>query len=445
MTESEARDAPKAGLADRLIAASFGERDGELLIGGMPVTALAEEFGTPLYVYDEAVMRGQLAELRTALGPDVDVYYSVKANPNPEIISIFTREGAGLEVASGAEYVRARRAGGSAERILFAGPGKSTAELEHVIAQGIGEIHLESLEEIGRVTEIARRFGQRVPVSIRINPIASAQGGAMRMGGKPAQFGFDEERLGDVVAAIDRHEALELRGIHLFAGTQILDADLLITQWTHAIDLARRTAKLISRPLDTVDLGGGLGVPYFPNESPLDLTDIQAKAPQLFATALQDPLLSGTRFILEPGRFLSGPGGVYLGTVNAVKTSREATFVITDAGMHHHLAASGNLGQVIKRDYPIVLASGLDRPTTGQVSVVGPLCTPLDTLGRKVAMGEVKSGDLVAVLQSGAYGLSASPSGFLSQPMPAEVLVGNGRARLIRPAGTFEQPISPLP
>jgi diaminopimelate decarboxylase len=268
----------------------------------------------------------------------------------------------------------------------------------------------------------------------------------MRMGGKPAQFGFDEERLAEVIAAVRAHRHLRFSGVHMFAGTQILDADVLLGQWRHAVEVARRAADVAGGPVATVDLGGGLGIPYFPHESALDLEAVRAAAAELFATIEGDPALLGTRFILEPGRFLAGPAGVYLCRVLSVKESRGTTFLVLDGGMNHHLAASGNLGQVIKRDYPILNASRPDAGPLAEAVVVGPLCTPLDTLGRKVGMPRTTtSGDLVAILQSGAYGLSASPVGFLSHPMPAEVLVEQGAPRLIRGRGSFLHPIVPLP
>ena len=215
----------------------------------------------------------------------------------------------------------------------------------------------------------------------------------------------------------------------------------------NADHIARRTADRLGRPLHTVDLGGGLGIPYFAGDQPIDLAAIKAEARALFAEAKSRPGLKTAKFILEPGRFLAGPAGVYLSRVRSVKPSRGTTFVVLDGGMHHHLAASGNLGQVIKKDYPIVAVSRLGEPPAPEAQVVvGPLCTPLDTVGRKVAMPAVEAGDVIAILQSGAYGLTSSPVGFLSQPMPAEVLVdGANHPRLIRPAGSFAQPITSLP
>jgi diaminopimelate decarboxylase len=423
---------------------TFGRTGGALTVGAFTVQRLAEGHGTPLYVYDAAAMRGQLAALRAQLPDVISVYYSVKANPNPAVIRSLVEAGAGCEIASAAEYLRARAAGCPPESILFAGPGKGEEELAHVLAAGIGEIHVESTEEIAMLGSIAARLGVPVDVSIRVNPAQSAAGGAMQMGGLPAAFGIDEERLEDAVATVKATPGLRLRGLHMFAGTQILEAEVLVRQWRHAVALAARLAEIVGTPPDTVDLGGGLGIPYFPHEKPLDLTRVRELAGELFASL--PACLAGTRFVLEPGRYLVGPCGLYLARVRSVKRSRGTTFVILDGGMHHHLAASGNLGQVIKRDYPIVNASRLDDEASLTAVVVGPLCTPLDTLGRKAQLPAATAvGDLVAVLQSGAYGLSASPVGFLSHPMPAEVLVDGGRATRVRERGSFEHPLVALP
>ncbi len=405
----------------------------ELLVGGLPVSELVERHGTPLYVYDTATMDRQLSRLRAALPTGFSVWYSVKANPNPAVVRHFLGRGCGLEVASGGELGIALAAGCPAQRVFYAGPGKTEAELEEAVARGVGEIHVESLTEAGRIGAIARRRGGRAAVALRVNPGAEAQGGAMRMGGKPSPFGVDEERLDEVLGIMDADPALDLRGIHLFAGTQILDHTVVIAQYRHGLRLVRQVAARRGRPVDTLDFGGGFGVPYFGNETELDMGKLREELRALFADAEGDPLLHGTRFVVEPGRYLVGEAGIFVTRITDIKVSRGKTFLITDGGMNHHLAASGNLGQVIKRNYPIALAGRLDEEPAGVADVVGPLCTPLDTLGRDVALPAARIGDLVVIFQSGAYGLTASPVMFLGHPVPAEVLVADGRAELARP------------
>lgn len=248
----------------------------------------------------------------------------------------------------------------------------------------------------------------------------------MRMGGKPAAFGFDEEIMEDVVARIEASDHLDLQGLHMFAGTQILKASVLLTQWAYGLDLAARLVALINRPLKTIDLGGGLGAPYHQGDAALDLDAVAAGVGDLRRTKSENTLLNSATVILEPGRFLTANAGLYVMAVRAVKESRGERFIVTDGGMHHHLAASGNLGQVIKRDYPIVAATKMNDDKRFQAHVVGPLCTPLDTLGRQTALPVVAPGDLIAVMQSGAYGYSASPLNFLSHPAPPELVVDKG-------------------
>jgi diaminopimelate decarboxylase len=424
-------DTTATPLAETLVARHFRVEGADLQVGGLSVRELVARHGSPLFIYDGGVMRASFRELAQALRGFAQIHYSVKANPAPAIIRLFAAEGAGAEIASIGEYRAARAAGVVPDRILFAGPAKRVSELEAVIADGIGEIHIESYEEIARVAAISDRLDRSVPVAIRVNPVAAAQGGAMRMGGRPAPFGFDEEDLPNVVAAVRHHGRLQLRGVHLFAGTQILEAEVLLAQWRHAIDVAGRVAAMAGGPLHTIDLGGGLGIPYFHGDGALDLSRIAQQVPELRRLLLADPLIADARLIVEPGRFLAGPGGIYVVAVNAAKTSRGTRFLVTDGGMHHHLAASGNLGQIIKRDYPIVAPAHMDLVERSPATVVGPLCTPLDTLARKSELPALAAGDLIAVLQSGAYGRSASPSGFLSQPAAGEILVEDGKVEII--------------
>jgi len=249
----------------------------------------------------------------------------------------------------------------------------------------------------------------------------------MRMGGRPAPFGMDEEILGQVLEAVLALPALDLCGIHLFTGTQILDPAILVGQYRHGLGLARRAADRLGHPLHTVDFGGGLGVPYFPHEQELNLSALREGLESLCKEADGDPQLADTQFLVEPGRFLTSEAGVYVATVTDIKVSRGKKFLILNGGMNHHLAASGNLGQTIKRNYPIALLNKLSLPPEEQVDVVGPLCTPLDTLARGIVLPRAEIGDLLGIFQSGAYARSASPVGFLSHPLPAEVWVETGR------------------
>ncbi len=421
-----------------LLARHFPGSDRVLRVGGVSIEDIAAEFGTPLFVYDSTVLDRKWTELRRSLPPGFSIYYSAKANPNRAILRHFLGKGAGLEVASLGELERALAAGCPPERVLFAGPGKTEAELERALTAGIGEVHVESALEVQRIGRLTRRLGLRARLGLRVNPGADVQGGAMRMGGKPAPFGVDEEDLDKVVDLLLADPAFDFRGLHIFSGTQILDPTVLVNQYRRGIEIARRLAHRLGRPLATLDFGGGLGVPYFATESPLDMDKLREQLQALMAEVEGDRLLAGTRFLVEPGRFLVAEAGIYVARINDIKVSRGKTFYILDGGMNHHLAASGNLGQVIKRNFPLAVVNRLGEAFSLTVDVVGPLCTPLDTLARDAALAPAEVGDLVGIFQSGAYGLSASPLGFLSHATPAEVLVADGASTLIRPRLRWE-------
>lgn len=430
-----------AALVDRY----FGRQGRELCLSGQPVTQLAAKFGTPLFIYDKAVLYRKWQMLRETLPEAFKIFYSVKANPNQTILRFFLERGCGLEVASGGEFYRAMKAGALPENIIFAGPGKTESELELVLKQGIGEIHIESSIEAQRIIAICRRLGLTARVSIRVNPQVEVQGGAMRMGGKSAPFGIDEELVNPLLDELVQAPCVEFRGIHLFTGTQILDDQILLAQYRHAVKVARRIAARLGRPLRTVDLGGGLGIPYFSHEQPLNMDAVKEHLAGLMAEISQDPLFADTQFIVEPGRYLVGEAGIYVARITDIKVSRGKKFLVVDGGMHHHLAASGNLGQVIKRNFPIALPARLDQEQTDIVDIVGPLCTPLDTLARELPIPHAEVGDLIGIFQSGAYARWASPLGFLSHPTPAEVLVSSDDAALITRRGTYDDLFQDIP
>jgi diaminopimelate decarboxylase len=407
---------------------------------------LAEQFGTPLFVMEAAILKRQYQLLSDALPAGTKIHYSVKANPAPAVIAEFLAMGSGVEIASEGEGVWAIQAGASPRQILFAGPGKSEKELQWAVAQGVGQIHLESLTEVDMLERITQATGKRARVALRINPNATVAGGAMRMGGVPSPFGVDEEQLEHVLPRVEEAEGVDLIGIHQFAATQVLDADVLLKQWAHAIELGHLYQRILGRAPEVIDVGGGLGIALYDGDSPLDLTRLAAGCVELPA------LPQGSRLLVEPGRFLAGPAGSYLCAVRNVKESRGKTFVIVDGGMHHHLAASGNLGQVIKRDLPVRQLSETGRDFGGNpnpdgdgnannasdqvAQICGPLCTPLDVIARQARVHQPQPGAIFLVEQSGAYAATASPMHFLSHPAPAEILIhADGRASVMRPAG----------
>jgi diaminopimelate decarboxylase len=423
--------------AQALVSKYFAGSRNDLVAGGVPVAAIAAAHGTPFFAYDAGVFDQKWVSLRTALPNEFGISYSMKANPLRPILEFFLVRGCGLEIASDGEFHQALAAGCKPEHVIFAGPGKTEAQLELVLSLGIGEIHAESTLEIERIGRIARRLSVPARVALRINPNADAQGGAMRMGGKPAPFGVDEEELDAVLDLILSDRVLSFRGIHLFSGTQILDCKILLAQYRKGLELAGRVADRLGRPLDTLDFGGGLGVPYFAQESELDMNGLREGLGEIFGEVRRDRRYAGTQFLVEPGRYLAAEAGLYITRVSDIKTSRGKKFLIVDGGMNHHLAASGNLGQTIKRNYPLALVNKLWEPAEETVDVVGPLCTPLDVLARNIDLPRAQVGDLICVFQSGAYSRSASPLGFLSHPTPPEVWLEAGQQTLVRSRGDY--------
>ena len=417
----------------RVLGRYFEVHDGELLVGGIRISKLVAEYGTPQFIYDQSIILRKIHEVRSTLTERFRLYYSIKANPNATILKCFLRQGCGLEVASAGELFQALAAGCPPDRIIFAGPGKTEEELSAAIEASIREIHVESIEEAKSIDRLSKRLNTITPVALRINPVDSS-GGAMRMGGKASQFGIDEEDLDCLIDEIENCRHLKINGIHIFMGTQILDAGVLINQYRRAVSIAKQVANRVG-PLETIDFGGGWGTPYFAHEQELDLDIVTNGISEIDELLASDPLLANATAIIEPGRFLVNEAGVYLSKVGRVKRSRGKIFAILDGGMHHHLAASGNLGQAIKRNYPLAIANKLDQPRIEATDIVGPLCTPLDTIGRNVELPIVEPQDLIGVFLSGAYARTSSPLGFLSHNSPAEVMVRDGEATLIRRRG----------
>jgi len=384
------------------------------------LTAMAAEFGTPLYVYDAALIRERYRALESACGAyPHDIHYAIKANPLLEIVQHFAGCVDGLDVASARELEVALSTDVAVTDVSFAGPGKTVAELERAVAAGI-VINAESELEIRRISEIAEREGTRPKVAIRVNPDFELKSSGMKMAGGPKQFGIDAERVPDVLAAMS-DSPVEFWGFHIFSGSQNLRAESLIESEQKSASLAFELARHAPGPVRMLNLGGGFGIPYFPGEHPLDVTPIGAALGELVPRIRQH--LPDAKIVIELGRYLVGESGVYVCRVIDRKISRGHVFLVTDGGLHHHLAASGNFGQVLRKNYPVLIANRVGSTQREVASVVGPLCTPLDLLADRMDLAAAQVGDLVAVFQSGAYGLSASPLGFLSHPAPLEFVL----------------------
>lgn len=423
---------------DSLVQRLFPGSNDELMLGDHTVSQIVEQYGTPLFVYVRDIAEKNLALIRKTLPDGFSVFYSVKANPSRELLRFFLRNGCGLEIASGGELCQALAAGASPEKIIYAGPSKSEKELDLALTTNIGEIHVESFVELERLTRICVQKDMRAPISLRINPTPDAQGGAMQMGGKASPFGIDEEYLETALRKVMTQPYLDLRGVHLYSGTQILDYKIIVAQYRKGLEIGRRAAEILGRPLGSIDFGGGYGIPYFANDQALDMEKLRQELAILFHTHTQSSAFRGTRFIVEPGRYLIGESGIYITAVNDIKDSRGKRFVLVDGGMHHHLAASGNLGQTIKRNFPIAALTKLNARQFSTVDIVGPLCTPLDTLGRSVDFPDVEIGDLIGIFQSGAYARTASPLGFLSHCAPPEIWIEGDKHTLIRRRSKYE-------
>jgi diaminopimelate decarboxylase len=390
-------------------------------VGGIPLDLLAERVGsTPFFAYDRRLLTERLASLRAALPDGVELGYAVKANPMPAVVQHLSGLVDSFDVASAGELRLALDTPIPAERVSFAGPGKTDAELAQAVAAG-ATIELESQTEAARVTRIGERLGVRPRVAVRVNPDFRVKGSGMRMGGGPQQFGVDAERVPALLADLARAE-LDLLGFHIFAGSQNLNAEILCEAQRATVALALRLAEDSPAPVRYLNIGGGFGIPYFERDRPLDLGAIGENLAGLMADAIR-PNLPEARVVVELGRYIVGECGVYVTRIVDRKESRGKVFVVVDGGLHHQLAASGNFGQVIRRNYPVAVASRAAEGDTEQVTVVGCLCTPLDLLADDVVLPRTEIGDLVVIFQAGAYGLTASPTAFLGHPAPVEVLV----------------------
>lgn len=398
----------------------FPVQGSELTVGGLPVSQLAEHAGgTPFYAYDRQVIEQRVQLLRDILPADIKLHYAMKANPMPALVTALAAQVDGLDIASVGELQVALAARMAPANINFTGPGKGDDELKAAITAGV-TLNLESEGEMLRVARIAGATGLRPRVTLRVNPDFELKSSGLRMGGGARQFGIDAEM---VPAVLKKLAALNLEflGFHIFSGSQSLSSAAIIEAQNATLKLALELAEHAPAPIKVLNLGGGFGIPYFPGDQPLVLAPIGENLRHLCEQAKTQ--LPQAKLILELGRYLVGEAGVYVCRVIDRKISRGQVFLVTDGGMHQHLAASGNFGQVIRKNYPVVIGNKMDADDRETVSIVGRLCTPLDLLADKMELPKAEPGDLVVILQSGAYGLSASPAGFLSHPQAREMLV----------------------
>ncbi len=392
---------------------------GRLLIGGIDCEELVARAGdTPLFVYDFGLIREKIAALRSALPENVRLHYAMKANPLPELVQAIAALVDGLDVASAGELVIAAQA---SSHISFAGPGKRDRELESALKAAV-TINLESENEADRALAIADRLAVQPKLAVRVNPDFDLKGSGMRMGGGAKPFGVDAERVPALVRRIIDAGA-SWQGFHIFAGSQALDPMAIAETQRQTIALAAKLADVVKAVPPLINLGGGLGIPYFPGDKSLDIKFIGESLAESLAD--RPAILAQSNFAIELGRYLVGECGVYLTRIIDRKASHSETYLVTDGGLHHQLAASGNFGTVVRRNYPVAVASRFSDEAREVVSVVGCLCTPLDRLGDQILLPKSQVGDLIAVFMAGAYGASASPSRFLGHPEAHELMVNN--------------------
>lgn len=401
-------------------------------LGGIAPETLATEHGTPFYVYDLDVVTRQAEALRAVLPPIVEVAYAVKANPALAVVAHLGRLGLGADVASGGELQLVHRAGIRPDRVVMTGPGKRDDELAAAVRLGIRAVTVESPGELARLETIAERLGRVQAVMLRAAVSEGARLERVRLVGDDGagKFGMDPGDLVEAARLAARSPHLEFLGLHAFGASNVLDANALLGHVAATVRTARRLALSVGLPLRLVDAGGGLGIPYEPHEESLDLRRLGAGLAAITERWADDPILAGARLLLEPGRFLVGPAGAYVARVVDRKTVAGSTVVVLDGGVHH-LLRPALVGQEHR-----VRAVGVGAEVAGRVAAVtvaGPLCSGLDVFTQAAVMRPPDVGDLVAVLDVGAYGFTESMPLFLSHPVPAEIAIRDGRTALIRP------------
>jgi diaminopimelate decarboxylase len=404
-----------------LIPSCFPIEYDELVVGGVGLVRLTELVGgTPYFAYDRKVLAARVEELRKALPSSIDIHYAVKANPMPELVAFMTKLVDGFDVASAGELEVALSAGMSPRDVSFAGPGKGVDELSAAVASGV-LINVESFRELPLLASLGTAQKRKPRVAIRVNPDFELKLSGMKMSGGPKQFGIDAEDVPTALADIERLD-LDFEGFQIFSGSQNLQSQAICDAHAKAFELVLSLCGKTRLAPRVINLGGGLGIPYFPGDQPVDLAMVGANLAAISKRAQK--VFANAQLVLELGRYLVGEAGVYVCRILDRKISRGQIFLITDGGLHHHLSASGNFGQVVRKNFPVVIGNRVRGERREIATVVGRLCTPLDLLAYQMELADAREGDLVAIFQSGAYALTASPAKFLSHPPAREILCG---------------------
>lgn len=398
----------------------FSVRDDQLLINGLSMSQIANIVGqTPFYAYDKSIIASTVHALKHKLPAAIKLHYAIKANPFVPLIHFMSTLVDGFDVASKGEMLHAIQSGTPSTHISFAGPGKTDDELISAIASGV-TLNIESENELYRIEMLSSELQLQANVAIRVNPAFELKSSGMKMTGGSKPFGIDSEDVARLIRYIDS-STMRYRGLHIFSGSQNLNPEALIETHNNTFALAFELQQQSGVIAPSINIGGGFGIPYFPGEEHLDADTVCNNLAKLCED--YQLLVTHSEIVMELGRYLVGQAGVYVSEVVDVKESRGQTFVITNGGLHHHLSNSGNFGQVIRKNYPVAVANKMSQPNTETISIVGPLCTPLDILANNVKLPTLVVGDLVTVFQSGAYGACASPQQFLGHPSVAEILI----------------------
>jgi len=398
----------------------------------------AKNFETPLYVYDFDAIEARLVALRSLIHPKVKLFYAVKANSNLHLLANLKPLVDGLDVSSGGEIKQALLADYRGADLSFAGPGKTAGEIELALHNDCASMSIESTDDLTRVIRICQKTGKKANISLRINPQTPVKEFAIKMGGIPSPFGIDEEHAADIIDVIHKSdESLNFLGFHIYAGTQCLNINGLTQNIANVLEVVEKICRENDLAPARINFGGGLGIPYFSSDVAFDLKEFARfvnRAVAQFDTRMSQPV----DYIMELGRYIVGPFGYYLSRVLAMKESRGRKFVILDGGMHHNLPPSGNFGQIISKNYDI---QNISKPTAAKekVDIVGCLCTTLDRLANRIEIGSPAAGDVMAIKNSGAYGLTASPVFFLGHETPREILIKEGKFSLIRESKDITQ------
>jgi len=397
----------------------FPVKNGRVYAAGKPVEQIVAIAGqTPLYIYDRQLISQRVASLRTILPKKIQLHYAIKANPMPAVVQHLGTLVDGLDVASQGEMLTALNSGMKASEISFAGPGKTDKELTAAIAAEI-VINVESENELMRINNLGNTLSITPNIALRVNPDFELKASGMKMSGGPKQFGIDAEKLPDILAQLPELD-INFAGLHIFSGSQNLKNEALIDAHNKTFALAATLLENSTLDFRFINIGGGFGIPYFPGDKPLDLQPVADNLQRLLKDYKQFNTID---IVIELGRYLVGEAGIYVSKIVDKKESRGQNYLITDGGLHHHLSNSGNFGQVIRKNYPVLISTQKNSGETENTSIVGPLCTPLDTLADKMDLPKAEINDLVVILQSGAYGKTASPENFLGHPSVKELLV----------------------